>query len=210
MHKETTGPRLLERLAQLIEYPDDQIGEHLESCLGDLRSTLPEAEALLAEWKGYVEATPVCSVEELYTQSFEINPVCALDVGYYLFGEDYQRGLFLAHLRENQEEVGLTNETELPDHLPVLLRWLGRVHGSELHTEMAAECLLPVLRRMDDSLARTANPYRGVLQAIALVLERDLLDRGIALSEAETQGAAFRTPSSELAGVPVFSQADVG
>jgi nitrate reductase molybdenum cofactor assembly chaperone NarJ/NarW len=204
-HGTMSGPLLLERLAALIDYPDEQIGAHLEACQGDLNRILPEAQASLAEWQGFLDQNPLWAVQELYTQSFEINPICPLDIGYYLFGEDYQRGLFLAQLRESQEEVGLTDEVELPDHLPVLLRWLARVYGSDLHTDMAAECLVPVLRRMDESLSPAGSPYRSVLHAITLVLERDLSERGIAVRVDDARGAAFRRPPGDLSEIPILS-----
>lgn len=77
-------------------------------------------------------------------------------------------------------------EIELPDHLPVILRWLARIYGTEICTDMVRECVLPTIRRMDNALAPArdahgnveggANPYREVLQAVALVLQSDLAE----------------------------------
>jgi nitrate reductase delta subunit len=177
---------MLEQFAALLDYPDEQTAPRLETCLTRLRDWLPEAEEQMADWRDTLRAQPVWAAQELYTHTFDINPVCSLDVGYYLFGEDYQRGLFLAKLRESQEEVGMTGEVELPDHLPVVLRWLARVYGSELHTDMVADCLLFVLRQIDAALAgyppgggSRENPYRGVLRALSHILERDLEERGV-------------------------------
>jgi len=163
-----------ERLAALLDYPNEQTAAQLEACLSELRERFPEAAGRLAGLRDFLHDQPVWAAEELYTHTFDINPVCALGVGYHLFGEDYRRGLFLAKLRESQEEVGLTGERELPDHLPVVLRWLARVYGTELHSDMVSECVLPALRKMDEGLAEGTNPYRGVLQAVGLVLEQDL------------------------------------
>jgi nitrate reductase delta subunit len=165
---------LYEQLASLLDYPDERTAGQLEACLPELRERFPEAAEALTGWRSYLCDHPVWSVEELYTHTFDVNPVCTLDVSYYLFGEDYQRGLFLGQMRESLEAVGLQEGRELPDHLPVVLRWLARVYGSELHADMVSECVLPALRKMDESLADGTNPYRGVLQAVAMVLERDL------------------------------------
>jgi nitrate reductase molybdenum cofactor assembly chaperone len=201
--------KLMERLATLLDYPDEQTAAHLEAALAGLRESFPEVAEALADWGGYLSETPVGSIQEHYTQTFDLNPACSLDVGYYLFGEDYQRGMFLANLRESQEAVGLEGETELPDHLPVLLRWLARVWGTELHTDLVSECVLPAMRKMDECLANGTNPYRGVLQAIARVLERDLSERGISISDSglrlADRAAAFRNPAPELGGIPIFS-----
>ncbi len=40
------------------------------------------------------------SCEELYTRTFDLNPVCALEIGWHLFGEDYERGAFLVRMRD--------------------------------------------------------------------------------------------------------------
>jgi nitrate reductase delta subunit len=201
--------KLMEQLAILLEYPDEQTAAHLETALITLRARFPGTAEALAGWRSYLSENPLWAVQEHYTQTFDLNPVCSLDVGYYLFGEDYQRGMFLASLRESQEEVGLEGETELPDHLPVLLRWLARVWGTELHTDMVSECVLPAMRKMDECLARGPNPYRGVLQAIAQVLEQDLSERGISVSDTglrlAERAAAFRNPTPELEGIPIFS-----
>ena len=34
-------------------------------------------------------------IQELYTRTFDINPVCTLEIGWHIFGEDYARGALL-------------------------------------------------------------------------------------------------------------------
>jgi nitrate reductase delta subunit len=203
---------VVEKLATLLDYPDESTRACLVACLDELRAEAPDAVEALGEWERYVVGVPVWDVQELYTQTFDLNPVCSLDVGYYLFGEDYQRGLLLALLRESQEEAGMTDEQELPDHLPVVLRWLARVQGSELHTDMVSECVLPAMRKMDECLAGGTNPYRGLLQAIERVLAADLAARGIPVAEhsvrIDERRAAFLSPpgSAPRAGeLPMLS-----
>jgi len=170
--------QLFERLAALLDYPGPTIADHTAACGEELAQRFPQAAAGLLPWRTYLHEHPLSAVEELYTHTFDLNPVCTLEVSFYLFGEDYRRGMFLAQLRASQQEVGLRAGRELPDHLPVLLRWLARIYGSELHIDLVSECLLPALRRMDQQLAERSNPYRGILQTIAQVLEQDLAARG--------------------------------
>lgn len=182
-------PAILVKLAALLEYPESsEAGAPLEALCARLHAVCPQAADAVEAWQSYWNATPLAEVQELYTRTFDLNPVCPLDVGYYLFGEDYQRGFFMACLRESQEELGMTREVaqltrELPDHLPLLLRWLARLYASEQYTEMAALVLVPVLRWMDDCLAVGDNPYRALVQAIARLLESDLTARGIAVAD---------------------------
>ncbi|MBI3920174.1 MAG: molecular chaperone TorD family protein [Armatimonadetes bacterium] len=174
---------LFSQLAAVLDYPTEALADQIQSAREYLMERLPDTASLLDGLLAFFGEAPLCSVEELYTNTFDLSPVCSMDVGYHLFGEDYQRGLFMAQLRESLEEVGLDSEQELPDHLPVILRWLSEVYGSELHEDMVVECVLPAMRKMDESFVDSNNPYRAVLQAVAAVLKRDLNERGIDVPE---------------------------
>jgi nitrate reductase assembly molybdenum cofactor insertion protein NarJ len=51
--------------------------------------------------------------EELYTKTFDVQPICYLDLGYVIFGEDYKRGAFLLHMQEEQQKVNNDCGTDL-------------------------------------------------------------------------------------------------
>lgn len=177
-------------LAALLTYPEAHTLARADAWLDQWRHIRPTAAQFAAEWRTYASALTVSELQELYTRTFDLNPCCSLDIGYYMFGEDYQRGVFMAVLRERFRETGLDCGAELPDHLPHLLRWLERVFGSEEHVELVSECLVPALVRMDQSFdpregerpdrrERSTNPYRALLRATAVVLRDDLADLGI-------------------------------
>ncbi len=163
-----------EKLAALLEYPTEHPGPAVEACRAELDISYPAAAELLTDLQAYVTGTSLDMMQERYTNTFDLTPVCALEVGFHIFGEDYQRGAFLAHLRESQVEVGLGNDVELPDHLAVLLRWLARITGTEVCHDIIEECILPALAKMDECLADADNPYRNPLLAVTAVLEHDL------------------------------------
>jgi nitrate reductase delta subunit len=182
----TVDGHYYEWLACALAYPTADTLPGLEAHLPALRAAYPRAARGLDGLRAYLGDHPVEDAQELYTRTFDINPVCSLDVGFHLFGEDYDRGRFLAMLRGSQQEAGMPEERELPDHLPVVLRWLARVYGSELHVDMVTECVLPALRKMDEALGKGTNPYAGLLQTIAAILEADLRQ----VSEASPSPAA--------------------
>lgn len=110
--------------------------------------------------------------EELFVGTFELNPVCALEVGWQVYGEQYARGTFLVKLRELTREAGLEAPTELPDHLSNVLLVIGRVPEDTAH-KLAVTFTLPALARMAEKLpADDANPYGGLLAATTRILER--------------------------------------
>jgi len=108
-------------------------------------------------------------LEELYARTFDINPVCCLEIGWQLYGEDYQRGAFLVEMRARMREHGLAESAELPDHLSHALRLLGRLEPAE-GARFARHFVLPAVERMLKGFGDRANPYRGVLETLAAEL----------------------------------------
>lgn len=177
-------------LAALLSYPDEETLTRCLTWLSTWNAEHGDAAALIASWYDTACTMPLAELQELYTHTFDLNPSCSLDIGYYLFGEDYQRGAFMALLREELDRAGLPRSAELPDHLPGILRWLERVYGTEEHLDMVQHCLLPVLATIDQSFdagdshrhrpqPTRANPYRLLLRATAEVLREDLVALGI-------------------------------
>jgi nitrate reductase delta subunit len=100
-------------------------------------------------------------LEELYTTTFDLNPVATLEVGWHLWGEQYERGRFLADLRGLQAQLGIDDGGELPDHLTVLLPTIAaRPDDAELR-QKAAKAIEKMLKPLDEH----GNPYRHVLRA---------------------------------------------
>ncbi len=125
------------------------------------------------------------AMQELYVQTFEFNPACTLEIGWHLFGENYERGEFLVRMRQQMRRYGVAESTELPDHLTHLLPLLDRMERAEA-AGLATEFVLPALQKikLDEQ-----NPYQAVLGGI----ERALL--------AEFGRATRPTP------LPIFQEA---
>ena len=88
------------------------------------------------------------ALQELFTRSFEVQAITTLDIGYVLFGEDYKRGELLANLNREHREAGNNCDVELADHLPNMLRLLGKLTKKELQQEMIQELVAPAVQRM--------------------------------------------------------------
>src|SRR5215831_3801063 len=145
---------IYEQLAALLEYP----GSNWDSAMADCASF-----DLLDEFRSGVAAQSLSGLQELYTRTFDLNPACALEVGYHLFGENYKRGEFLAHLRETEAPFDLGQSQQLPDYLPVLLRLLPRLEDEELRGSLITECLIPGIEKMLASFKDGDNAYRSLL-----------------------------------------------
>ncbi len=113
--------------------------------------------------------------QELFIQTFDLNPVCSLEMGWHLFGENYDRGLLLVKIREQMRRHGLPETTELPDHLTNGIRLLGVMerHSASYFAEAIVQ---PALEKMLTAICEKQNPYEHVLEAARLVIRNDFPD----------------------------------
>ena len=111
--------------------------------------------------------------QELYVQTFEFNPACTLEIGWHLFGENYERGEFLVRMREQLRRYAIAETSDLPDHLCHLLLLIGRADHHEA-AELAGEFVLPALAKIKESLK--GNAYESLIAAIEAKLEVDYPD----------------------------------
>jgi nitrate reductase delta subunit len=111
--------------------------------------------------------------QELYVQTFEFNPACTLEIGWHLFGENYERGEFLVRMRQELRRYEIPETAELPDHLTHLLALIGRMERQDA-VELAGQFLLPALAKIQDALKE--NPYESVIAAVRTQLETDFPD----------------------------------
>lgn len=162
-----------EIIADLLEYPT---GESWAGRLDAARRLPKSGTAVAARLSEFIERAARLTLDELqeqYTRTFDLNPVCTLEVGYHLFGENYKRGVFLANLRETEAPFALGQEHQLPDYLPVLLRLLGKLEDQELRRDLIIECLIPALGVMVESLSKAESLYAGLLAAVGEELKSE-------------------------------------
>lgn len=157
-------------LGALLAYPDAGWRERAADCLARLARSHGQAAAGLDEFLREVSGLPVEELQELYTRTFDLNPVAALEVGWHLYGESYERGRFLVRTRQMLRETGIPESSELPDHLTCLLPALGRLEPA-MAGPFAASYVLPALQRMREALAGKDNPYEKALAAVDRVVD---------------------------------------
>ena len=115
-------------------------------------------------------------MEEYYTRTFDINPVASLEVGWHLYGEQYERGAFLVRMRGMLREHGISESVELPDHLSHVLQLQGRM-GSEEGREFARGYVLPALAIIVKGFDGKNNAYEHLLQAVTQTIASQLNDQ---------------------------------
>ncbi len=152
-------------LAAFLEYPGEGHGDRLAATLPVLADWCPEAGASLSEFARAIEGQADTELEELYTRTFDINPTCTLELGWHLYGEQYERGAFLVQMRDCLRRLGVPESAELPDHLGHALQALGRMSEQEAEA-FAEDRLLPALEKMRAGFQDPGNPYTAIITAI--------------------------------------------
>jgi len=161
---------LYDLFADLLAYPTTAIPGQTEECLAQLRESHPEAGSAFEKFHHGLQQHPLEKMEELYTVTFDMQPVCYPYVGYQLFGESYKRGVFMAQLNEAYHAFGYSTEQELPDHLSVILRFIGLDSANrqgDFCQALLNEGVMPALAKMLQTFgSESENPYFGLLTAL--------------------------------------------
>jgi nitrate reductase molybdenum cofactor assembly chaperone NarJ/NarW len=185
----------------LLDYPE----EALLDMLGTIRSATaglpPDVGASLTEIVAHLERTPLPLLQADYVETFDTRRRCNLFLTYFAHGDTRKRGLALLRFKQTYLRSGyLLDESELPDHLCVVLEYAGTVDqrlGRGLMLDHRAG--LELLRL---SLHESHSAYAAVLDAVTATLpplrgdERDAVRRLAAEGppEEEVGLAPFATP----------------
>lgn len=156
-------------LAKLAHYPDSDYFAHLEASL----AAAPQSEPL-SRFAAAVAPESLPQLQDLYTRTFDLNPVCAPELGWHLFGETYERGAFLVRMRQELSRHNITEGSELPDHLAHALELIGQMSSPEAEYFVVA-CLAPAVHKMLLAIPGD-NMFRTLLLAIRESLEHAFPD----------------------------------
>ncbi|MGI9100979.1 MAG: nitrate reductase molybdenum cofactor assembly chaperone [Terriglobales bacterium] len=170
-------------LATLLSYPD---GRTFRTCHPECGEGPAGAEVAL--FHESVRSLDLRQVQELFIGTFDLSPVCSLEMGWHLFGENYDRGLLLVKIRALLRKHAIAESTELPDHLTYALRLVPRMEAAEAEYFVEA-IVLPAIAKMLSAFEGKKNPYEHVLDAVRNTLAADF--SGIQFSTAAA-GAELR------------------
>lgn len=182
--------------ADLLRYPDQEYPQKAKACLEILQKQYPDVASEIMPFVDYVTAHTQDEYEELYTKTFDVQPICYLDLGYVIFGEDYKRGAFLLHMQEEQLKAGNDCGTDLSDNICNMLTLYTKTDNQELLNELSVKILIPGLEKMISEFKQArvdlkvmvlkklhraiiqeelnhGNVYRNVFSALLQVVQKD-------------------------------------
>jgi nitrate reductase molybdenum cofactor assembly chaperone NarJ/NarW len=151
-------------LAEVLIYPERDFHYHVKTC----RQALLKHPEALEHYELFVKSVAGLSVddlEEIYTRTFDVNPLSTLDMGWHLYGETYQRGRFMVEMRAVLKKFGVEEGGELPDNLCYMLRALDRMEP-EMRGPFTREIVLKALAKIIDGLKGKDNFFIFPLLAL--------------------------------------------
>ena len=195
---------------EVLSYPYSTPALAAWRCADAARGESSDAASLLEAFASLVEATEQGTLQEEYTRAFDLDtmsrsePTCYPYVGHYLFDESHKRGAFILGLRKRFRAAGFEDDSDLSDHLVVLLRFLAVSDDEELVDELVDDAILPALARMAIAAGPTPagapatlrDAYLGVVRALALSLGAGRPERAVDPLTAETEREWARSGDS--------------
>lgn len=157
-------------LASVLSYPDAELDGKLDQCIEMMGAANPELSVPFSKWADGVKSLSLEDRQEIYARTFDMSPSCTLELGWHLFGEQYDRGTFLVWMRGKLRQFELGESTDLPDHARHALAVLGRLKPDAADSFSTA-CVLPALEMVRDGLKKLGSPYELLIDAICHFLE---------------------------------------
>lgn len=161
---------LLTLFSEILSYPTDQYPKMVGACRRRLEQTDRTAATSMMDFEQSLSGRSLEQMQEGFIQTFDLNPICALEVGWQLFGDNYDRGEFLVKVRQELLRHGIRESCELPDHLTHLLLLVDQMESRE-GAEVVERFILPAVRKMLAGMEGKSSPYENVLKSLVRYLE---------------------------------------
>lgn len=155
-------------ISRLLDYPGPHLSSRIAECLDHVIALDPEVAAKIHDFELGLSKLTLTELEEVYIQTFDLNPTCTLDLGWQLFGEDFNRGLFLVKIRQEMKRLDVAESHELPDHITQVLMVLSRMEPDKAE-DFAVSCVLPAIQKTCNAV-KVDCPYRPAMEAVVQLL----------------------------------------
>lgn len=182
MQTVVTEKELYTQFAKLLEFPREDIRPIVEECIQELHESQYPEEAVkeLLSFKNDLDRLSLDSLQELYSYTFELVSDTTLDMGYYLHaGQDgFKRAKNLVAIKAMYRENGFPFEEvakgELPDHLSVLMQFLGFIDSEELRRDFMKTFVVVSMEKLHRNFQTKKNAYRHLINASYKIIDKDV------------------------------------
>lgn len=160
--------RLYKILSVLLEYPDQELMDHLPELRSEIENDfeIDEAEgAALQGFLAYLTSKPLTELQADYVKTFDLSAEHSLHLTHHLFGDDKNRGPALIDLGELYKDYGVEVViNELPDYLPLILEFAAYLEDGEASVFLSDAN--KVLETLAENLKKAESPYAALLSII--------------------------------------------
>ncbi len=160
-------------LAELFRYPTTGFKEKLDDFKNEIITLFPDSYSFITDFNNCIKELSIHQSEEYYVNTFLIQPISSMDIGFVLFGDDQKRNDFLVKIQGEQKNVQNDCGIELPDHLPNILTLIPKLLSEELRIELAFCLLLPAIKEIDNKFKDSDNYYKYAFKLLHYILEKD-------------------------------------
>lgn len=155
---------------ELLSYPTDRLKMTAADCYDQLKQSAPDAAKVFEEFLQYLDQQSTRQIQESFTSAFDLQALCQPYVGYQLCGESQARTIFMMKLKELYESHNFSCGTELPDHLNVLLCYIGSINDPKGNAEIVVDALLPAVKKIVAEDEMQTHPYLPLVKSLELYL----------------------------------------
>lgn len=162
---------LLESIGRLLTYPRVDYAACADAALERAAEHEGACREHLESFRAYVRATPTAELEETYSRTFDLSPVCVPYLSVHVFGEEsFKRAQLMTGLADAYARAELPGSEDLPDHIGVVLRRATAFEPEEWQ-ELVQYCLREPVHKMCVALAGAKSPYAHLLGALVSLLQ---------------------------------------
>lgn len=168
-------------LANLFRYPKDGYADNVNETAAMLKENYPKAYEEIKPFVDVVNSNTAFETEEIFGQTFHIQAICFLDIGYVLFAEDYKRGDFLVQMKNEQRKANNDCGEELADNLPNVLSLMALLKDEEFLGELAVRVMEKALKKMleDFDISRISLKQKVMKKKQKVIILEDLKNKNI-------------------------------
>jgi nitrate reductase assembly molybdenum cofactor insertion protein NarJ len=170
------------KFANLFVYPWNELGSAIEECqkaLLDCPEYSEDAKVELDKFAEEVGKMSLDDVQGIYSYTFEISAGdFALDLGYHLY-EGFKRANNLLSLKEmykaNNFPYEAVSKGELPDNLPVVLKFIDSVKEDLMIKSLREDFLIKALEKLNKNFEnKQDSPYAHLLKSLLIIINTDV------------------------------------
>jgi len=176
-----TETNLYTLMAGLLEYPREDIKDRAKAFAGALAGCTKYPPEVAEEYGKFMKDLDIIALDDLqgiYSYTFELTSDYSLDMGSHIF-DGFKRSNKLAVIKSMYRETGFPYDQlakgELPDHLPILLHFLGFVKDPELMKDFRQGFVILALEKLHKNFEKNLrNIYRHLMSAVYRIIETDV------------------------------------